>query len=240
MSRNGFRIRCRICAAIILCALLSLIVPANGRADENTGAYNGFAGIYQRICIDGKIVRQSGVRLILTDNPASDKSDLFLPRDMGDGSYAFENKESEDRIAAAEIGKSLPATLYNIRKSLMGSPDDFAGLDDNTQHWILERKDNTYYLKSLDNELYIGVSENGGELIAVDEEQKAGISFEPVPDESPLYLLSLQPGYYTLPENQRAQIEHISRNAFVDAFYLRVLSARADRTRLRKRCGRCV
>ena len=182
MSRNGFRIRCRICAAIILCALLSVIVPINAGADENTGAYNGFAGIYQRICIDGKTVRQKDDKFVLADSPAADLSDLFLPRDMGDGSFAFENKKTENRIAKAEQGEALPATLYNIHRFYTEHPDNFAGLNDDTQHWVLERKDNTdtYYLKSLDNELYMGVS-TSGELTAVDEGQKAEISFEPVP-----------------------------------------------------------
>lgn len=94
MIQKGFCIRCRICAAIVLCALFSVIVPVNVGADESAGAYNGFAGIYQRICIDGKIVCQSGDKFILTNDSASDGSDLFLPRYMGDGSYAFENKKN--------------------------------------------------------------------------------------------------------------------------------------------------
>lgn len=219
MSRNGFRIRCRICAAIILCALLSLIVPANGRADENAGAYTGFCGTYQKICINNKTVYQQGSKFVLTDSPITDKSDLFLPRDMGDGSFAFENKKTENRIAKAEQGEALPATLYNIHSYYTEHHDNFAGLNDNTQHWILERKDDTdtYYLKSLDNELYMGVSASG-ELTAVDGGQKAEISFKPVPDESPLYLLSLQPGYDTLPENQRAQIERVYESVAGDVF----------------------
>ena len=157
MSRNGFRIRGRICAAIILCALLSLIVPVSITAEESAGAYNGFSGIYQKISINNKTVRQIGSKFVLTDSPVYDLSNLFLPRCMGDGSYAFENKETENRIATAELGKSLPATLYNIHRSYTEHPDNFAGLNDDTQHWVLEWKDNTdtYYLKSLDNDLYM-------------------------------------------------------------------------------------
>ncbi len=219
MTQKRFRAKGQICALIILCLFFS-VLPVNAKAEDTAYAYNGFAGIYQKICINNKTVCQKDDKFVLTDGPTSDLSDLFLPRYMGDGSYAFENKKTEKRIAKAERGGSLPAALYNIRKSLTPQPDDFAGLDDNTQHWILERKDDTdiYYLKSLDNELYMGVSEDGCELIAVGEEQKAEITFQPVPDESPLYLLSLQPGYDTLPENQRTQIERVYESVAGDVF----------------------
>ncbi len=217
MYKKHFFMRRQLCTVFILCLLLS-IASVNGKAEETARVYNGFSGIYQQICIDGKILRQSGDRFILAEGPASDKSDLFLPRDMGDGSFAFENKESENRIATAEIGSVLPATLYNIRKGLTVHTNDFAGLDDNTQHWILEKKDktDTYYLKSLDNNVYMGVS--GGELTAAAEDERAEISFLPMPNESPLYLLSLQPGYYTLPENQRTQIERVYESVAGDVF----------------------
>lgn len=159
-----------LCAAMLFSGTVQLPAYAEEPAaeEENPYLYTGFSGIYQQITIDGMTVKQSGKNYILTDVTASDYTAQFLTRDMGDGSYAFENRDSEYRIAFADEDEALPATLYNIRKYLTPNPDSYAGLNDNTQHWIKEDAgDNKYYLKSLENDLYMGVRDN--KLIAVGE-----------------------------------------------------------------------
>ncbi len=219
-----------LCAAMLFSGTVQLPAYAESEPvveEENPYLYTGFSGIYQKITIDGLTVEQSGKTFILTDDPASDYTVQFLPRDMGDGSYAFENRDSEYRIAFADEGEALPATLYNIRKYLTPNPDSYAGLNDNTQHWIREdAEENKYYLKSLENDLYMGVRDN--KLIAVSEEDKATIEFVPLCDQSPLYLLSQNEGYSRLTQQQRDRLERVYESVAGDVFELDGLYAGTD------------
>ena len=120
-------ISCKNIKITAIFLIIALIMPFGTRAFADTQstqyAYTGFSGIYQQICVGEKVVCRDGDNFLLSDMPASEPSAQFLPRDMGDGSYAFENRSTEKRIAAAGAGEELPATLYNIRKYLNPNPN---------------------------------------------------------------------------------------------------------------------
>ena len=189
---------------------------------QNQYAYTGFSGIYQQICVNGKVVYQEDNNFWLSDDDTlttEQQKAQFLPRDMGDGSYAFENRLTENRIATAEDNKELLATIYNFRGYFNKRAEDYEGLNDDTQHWILEKtdKENEYYLKSLENNLYMGVSDEN-KLIAVSNENKAVFTFNPLYNESPLYQLSINSGYARLTELQRERLERVYESVAGDVF----------------------
>ncbi len=219
--------------------------------------YNGFAGQYQHIYVNGLMLRAADGKIIADNQTVTDKSDQFLPRDMGDGSYAFEVRSSnlphleeiygwvydEDtdeevwekttvevyndftqRIAAASAGSLIPMTRYEFGHKDIQTDALFSGLNDNTQHWIRERSEDytegtpSYYLKSLYNDLYIGLSGDGASVIATDADHRAKITFEALSGESPLHLLSQTDAYAQLSAAQRARIERVYESVAGDVF----------------------
>ncbi len=240
-------------SALALCLILALSAfPQCARAASGpTALYQGFAGQYQHIYADGQKLRDDGGTIVADNSEVKDMSDQFLPRDMGDGGYAFESRSSNQphiekqlvdvydeyydewiyeykdvevwngytrRIAAAEQGAVLPASNY-----VFGKSEDFAGMNDNTQHWIRVRSESytdsapSYYLKSMQNGLYLGLSSDG-RVIAVDYDHKATVTFEALSDQSPLYLLSQTDAYASLTAEQRARIERVYESVAGDAF----------------------
>ena len=240
-------------SALALCLILALSAfPRCALAAEQpTALYQGFAGQYQHIYADGQKLRDDGGAIVADNSEINDMSDQFLPRDMGDGGYAFESRSSNQphiekqlvevydeyydewtyeykdvevwngytrRIAAAEQGASLPASNY-----VFGKSEDFDGMNDDTQHWIRVKSENytdsapSYYLKSMRNGLYLGLSSDG-RIIAADYDHKAAITFEALSDQSPLYLLSQTDAYAALTVEQRARIERVYESVAGDAF----------------------
>ncbi len=231
-------------------------------AELTAGAvYRGFGGRYQHIFVGGHKIREEKLGddeglIVVDDSERDDMSDMFLPRDMGDGSYAFEPRSSNQsymkeemvevydpdydtwewekktveawrgftrRIAAAEEGVELPSTLYKFDNIDMSADKTFDGMNDDTQHWFREKSENytpqkpSYYLRSYLNGLYMGLSEDG-RVIAVDEADRAEVTFEALNDESPLYKLSKTEAYALLTDAQRERIEKVYESVAGDAF----------------------
>ena len=65
--------------------------------------YRGFAGRYQHIFVNGQKIREKDGKIIADENDQSDMSDQFLPRDMGDGSYAFEPRSSNQSYKERQL-----------------------------------------------------------------------------------------------------------------------------------------
>lgn len=186
------------------------------------GAYVGFSGIYQKIYVNSLLLCSAGNGYSLlagADAASADGQAVeFLPRDMGDGSYAFENRLSEKRIAAAPEGAALAETVYDIRGD--GTGGGYTGLNDCTQHWIRETVSETqrqYKLKSMENGLYMGVSEEGN-LAAVPQEQAAVITFVPQYNDSPLYQLSVNGGFASLRDEQKDRLIAVYESVAADVF----------------------
>lgn len=177
-------------------------------AVEDDPVYEGFAGLYYGIKANGKYIRGNNGKLSADYAEAKDSSAMFLPRYMGDGSYAFLCKSSSRRITAASKNSQLASADY--------------ASNDLTQHWYLEESENStaqqpaYYLKSMYNDCYAGVV--NGYMAAVSEENKTELQFVPLYSESPLYLVSLTDAYAALESKQRARIEEIYESVAGDIF----------------------
>ncbi len=169
--------------------------------------YSGFAGRYYGIKANGRYVRGNSGRLSADWTSVKDESAMFLPRDMGDGSFAFLCRSSDRRITAVTNGQ------------LVSGDYDYNG---DSQHWVLEKSENyssdapAYYLRSLENDRYIGLS--GGYLTAVGEADKIELVFEPLNDKSPLRLISETNAYARLSKAQRRRIEMIYETVAGDVF----------------------
>ncbi|MCH5186865.1 MAG: carboxypeptidase regulatory-like domain-containing protein [Oscillospiraceae bacterium] len=174
--------------------------------------YNGFAGQYYAVTVNGLRLRGNNGQISADNVSVTDRSNEFMPRYMGDGSYAFVCMSWERRITAANRGSRLTSSDYNASK-----------MNDLTQHWILEEGPSyteetpAYYLKSADNGLYIGLS--GGYLTSVNESNKVELIFNPLPDEdqSPLYKISRTEAYAMLTSAQRKRIAEIYESVAGDA-----------------------
>lgn len=169
--------------------------------------YSGFAGRYYGVRAKGKYVRGNNGRLSADWTAVKDNSAMFLPRDMGDGTFAFVCRSSERRITAADSGP------------LVSGDYDYNGI---SQHWILEESENysdeapAYYLKSAENGMYVGLSD--GYLTAVNEKDKIELVFEPLNEESPLRLISETDAYGRLSKAQRRRLEMIYETVAGDVF----------------------
>ncbi len=158
--------------------------------------YNGFAGMYYGITVNGKYIRGNMGKISADYEAVLDTSAQFIPRDMADGTFSLLCRSSNRRITTADLNSPLPSGDY--------------ATNDKTQHWYLEESENfasdhlSYYLKSADNGVYIGLS--GGYLTAVNEANKVELVFDPLPDESPLYQVSLTEAYARLTSAQRKRI----------------------------------
>ncbi|MCH5186864.1 MAG: hypothetical protein J1F63_00570 [Oscillospiraceae bacterium] len=176
--------------------------------DPSEVEYKGFAGLYYGITVNDKYIRGNSGRISADYNSVRDTSAQFLPRDMADGTFALLCRSSNRRITTADQGSQLPSGDY--------------AYNDLTQHWYLEESENyspehlSYYMRSADNDVYIGLS--GSYLAAVAEANKVELVFNPLYDESPLYLASRTSAYAMLTEAQRKRIETIYETVAGDVF----------------------
>lgn len=177
-------------------------------------AYNGFGGLYFNIKTElGRYVHGNNGALAVDWYRPQDNSAVFLPRDMGDGSFAFVCISSNRRITGAHRGGRLLSTDYTAEE--MNSAD---------QHWLLEPSENfapdhlSYYLKNVESGVY--VSQTITHLTAGDEADKIELLFEPLPDgeQTPLRRISLTESYAGLTRAQRARLERIYESVAGDAF----------------------
>ncbi|MGN1098316.1 MAG: hypothetical protein ACI4SS_05415, partial [Clostridia bacterium] len=125
---------------------------AEALVDNYFVTYSGFGGIYYGVTVGGKYIRGNNGKITADYASVKDNSAMFMPRDMGDGSYSLVCRSSNNRITTAGSGERLASAAY--------------ASNNDTQHWILEPSENyteekpAYYLKSLENGLYIGVKDN--------------------------------------------------------------------------------
>ncbi len=174
--------------------------------------YNGFAGFYYALKADGKYIRGNMGKLSCDYTAVRDDSAKFIPRDMGDGSYAFVCKSSNNRITVSSGAQNLLSAAYDV--------------NGDSQHWILEESENysednlSYYMKNLATGEYIGTGNVSGEavLIKTDEEKKKEITLEPLYDESLLYLVSKTEAYNALSNSQKKRIEAVYESVAGDIF----------------------
>ncbi len=173
--------------------------------------YDGFEGLYYGLMVDGKYVRGNNGKLTYDYDSVKDTSAMFIPRDMGDGSHAFVCRSSNNRITTpSTILQSLASSAYAV--------------NDNSQHWILEKSENysednlSYYIKHIDNNNYIGKAFIGNNLTLRQESGKVEVTFVPLYDYSPLYLVSLTQSYNMLTDRQRYMLETVYESVAGDIF----------------------
>lgn len=173
--------------------------------------YDGFEGLYYGLKVDGKYVRGNNGKLTYDYDSVKDNSAKFLVRNMGDGSHAFVCKSSNNRM-------TTPSTI------MQGIASAGYAVNDNSQHWILEKSENysednlSYYIKHIDNGNYIGKALLGSNLTLRAESGKAEFVFEPLYGESPLYMVSLTEAYNRLTDRQRFMIESVYESVAGDIF----------------------
>ena len=173
--------------------------------------YEGFEGLYYGLMVDGKYVHGNNGKLTYDYSGINDDSAKFLPRDMGDGSHAFVCKSSNNRM-------TVPENKYeNIASAAYRT-------NDNSQHWIMEKSENwkkdnlSYYLKHIDSDNYIGYGILTNNLTLRGEGYKVEVTFVPLYDESPLYLVSQTSAYNLLTDRQRFMIESVYESVAGDIF----------------------
>lgn len=170
--------------------------------------YSGFAGMYYGLKVNGKYARGNNGRITADWSSIHDDSAQFLPRDMADGSFAFMCRSSDRRITTTGLNSQLASSDY--------------AYNDDTQHWIMEESENysetnlSYYLKSKDNGMYIGLS--GDYLTAVNAAKKVEVVFVPLYDDSPMYQASQTEAYAMLTKAQRNRIETMYETLAGDVF----------------------
>ncbi len=170
--------------------------------------YNGFAGLYYGITVNGKYIRGNMGKISADYEAVTDTSAQFIPRDMADGTFSLLCRSSNRRITTADLNSPLPSGDY--------------ATNDKTQHWYLEASENytpkhlSYYMRSADNDVYIGLS--GGYLTAVNEANKVELVFDPLTDESPLYQVSLTEAYARLTSAQRKRMVTLYETLAGDVF----------------------
>ncbi|MBQ8002270.1 MAG: hypothetical protein IJ297_02375 [Clostridia bacterium] len=190
---------------------LTVITNPEDMMLEPIHIYDGFEGIYYGIMVDGKYVRGNNGKLTYDYDSVKDDSAKFLPRNMGDGSHAFVCRSSNNRMTA-------PSTvLQNIASSAYATNDD-------SQHWVMEKSENwaednlSYYLKHIETGNYIGKAIIGSNLTLRGESSKAEVTFVPLYEESPLYLVSKTQVYDNLTDRQRFMIESVYESVAGDIF----------------------
>ncbi len=177
---------------------------------EETVVYTGFAGRYYalRDVKSGKYIRGNNGRLTVDYTSVKDTSAMFMPRDMGDGGFAFECRSSKNRITAQTAGGALKSAAYVMT--------------DNSQHWQLiesesfSEENKTYYIKNMLTGDYAAAG--SGVLSSGSEGNKAEIRFIPLDEESPLVKVSGMNCYKLLSRSQRSRIEEIYESVAGDAF----------------------
>ncbi|MBQ3110253.1 MAG: hypothetical protein IJC69_03845 [Clostridia bacterium] len=190
---------------------LEVITDSEDMVLEPIHVYDGFEGLYYGMMVDGKYVRGNNGKLTYDYASVSDTSAMFLPRDMGDGSHAFMCRSSNNRM-------TVPANKYeNIASSAYAT-------NDNSQHWLMEKSENwsknnlSYYLKHIDSENYVGYGISTNNLTLRGEGYKAEVTFVPLYNESPLYLVSQTSAYNSLTDRQRFMIESVYESVAGDIF----------------------
>ncbi len=190
---------------------LTVITDSDDMVLEPLHVYEGFEGLYYGLMVDGKYVRGNNGKLTYDYDTIADDSAKFMPRDMGDGSHAFVCKSSNNRM-------TVPQNKYdNIASRAYAT-------NDNTQHWILEKSENwkkdnlSYYLKHIDSDNYVGYGIFTDNLTLRDSGYKAEITFVPLYDESPLYIVSKTDAYNQLADRQRFMIESVYESVAGDIF----------------------
>lgn len=174
--------------------------------------YKGFAGLYYALKANGSYIRGNNGKLSCDYTSVSDDSAKFIPRDMGDGSYAFVCKSSNNRITLSSDATNLLSSAYDVNSD--------------SQHWVLEEskgysKDRlSYYMKNLATGEYMGVGTVTGQtvLVKTNEAGKVEITLEPLYDESPLYLVSETEAYNALSDSQKERIEAVYESVAGDIF----------------------
>ncbi len=170
--------------------------------------YKGFAGLYYALKADDKYIRGNMGKLSCDYTYVSDDSAMFIPRDMGDGSYAFVCKSSNNRITVSSDAENLLSAAYDVNSD--------------NQHWILEESENysddnlAYYMKNLSTGEYIGTG--NGVLVKTDADRKTEIILEPLYDESLLYLVSKTEAYNALSDSQKKRLEDVYESVAGDVF----------------------
>ncbi len=170
--------------------------------------YNGFAGLYYAIKADDNYIRGNMGKLSCDYTSVKDDSAKFIPRDMGDGSYAFVCKSSNNRITLSQDAENLLSSAYDVNSD--------------NQHWVLEESENhskenlSYYMKNLNTGEYIGTGNNV--LVKTNENGKQEITLEPLYSESPLYLVSETEAYNALSDAQKKRIEEVYESVAGDIF----------------------
>ena len=196
---------------------LTVITNPEDMVLEPIHVYEGFEGLYYGMMVDGKYVRGNNGRLTYDYDSVSDDSAMFIPRDMGDGSHAFVCKSSNNRMTTPGTGILSGNNLQSAAYST----------NDNTQHWLLEESENysednlSYYIKHIDSDEYIGTSSSwwyGDILALVEEREKAEVTFVPLYEESPLYLVSKTSAYNSLTDRQRFMLESVYESVAGDIF----------------------
>lgn len=173
--------------------------------------YDGLEGFYYGIKVDGKYVRGNSGKLTGDYTYVKDESAMFLMRNMGDGSHSFVCRSSNNRMTVpGGVNENILSSAYAV--------------NDNSQHWILEKSENysknnlSYYIKHIDNGLYIGKADSGNNLVLRNETDKAEFTFEPLYEKSLLYQVSLTQAYNNLTDRQRFMIESVYESVAGDIF----------------------
>ncbi len=190
---------------------LEIITDSNDMVLDPIYAYEGFEGLYYAMMVNGRYVRGNNGKLTYDYDSVKDASAMFIPRDMGDGSHAFVCRSSNNRMTApSTILQSLTSSAYAV--------------NDNSQHWIMEESENysednlSYYIKHIDSGNYIGKALLGSNLTLRQESGKVEVTFVPLYDDSPLYLVSKTGAYNSLTDRQRFMIESVYESVAGDIF----------------------
>lgn len=190
---------------------LQIITNPDDMVLDPVYVYEGFEGLYYGLMVDGKYVRGNNGKLTYDYDTVKDNSAMFIPRDMGDGSHAFVCRSSNNRMTTpSTILQNLTSSAYAV--------------NDNSQHWILEKSENysednlSFYIKHMDNNYYIGKALIGNNLTLRQESSKVEVTFVPLYDYSPLYLVSLTQSYNNLTDRQRYMLESVYESVAGDIF----------------------
>ncbi len=175
---------------------------------EPIGVYDEFAGLFYAINTEGSYIRGNNGKITADYAEVKDDSAKFFVKDMGDGSYAFVCKSSNNRVTVSD------SVISNI-KSGAYSPND------NSQHWILEESENysennlSYYIKNIESGKYLRKLASG---IYMSDSAKSEFVFTPLKEESTLYLVSKTEAYRSLSKRQKFMLESVYSSVAGDMF----------------------
>ncbi|MDO4563109.1 MAG: hypothetical protein Q4C12_04675 [Clostridia bacterium] len=175
--------------------------------DSEPEYYTGFSGRYYflREAKSGLYARGNNGRVSVDYATVSDSSTdaQFLPRDMGDGTYALMCRSSSNRITSTSsaAGETLQSAAYET--------------NNNSQHWILKPVSiNAYLLRHSESNLYAAVS-NGYLTTAQNGDIFYFIAADSV---SPLVRIAETEAYISLTNTQKERFETIYESVAGDVF----------------------